>query len=243
VTVSRIDHAQLVQADDQEGAGLLVPQRLRQRLVERLAQTNLVEVAGELVKIRSILELGFMLFALGDQAKHTDQPLGRACVRDLDRAAIVNPLRFAVAGAEPVLAIEGSVTGEMFRERAHARGHVFRIDSVIQVFTLGRQCGRVLAENRGRRAQQRQLVRRQIPLVEDVARGLDCSANSDELRGSFFLVGRWQHRVALLADPVFYVKTAMSCGRQTICSVTWAQVKISDLRKSKTTRKYHGCAN
>ena len=67
-TVGHVDAVELIESDRQEGTGLVVALAASQGVIERFAQAQLVEVAGQLVVVGELLELGFVLLALGNQA-------------------------------------------------------------------------------------------------------------------------------------------------------------------------------
>src|SRR3546814_4064087 len=68
VAVAGVDAIEVVDADHHIDTGLPEALRLRERMLQSVTQTHLVEVAGQVVEVGEILEAIFLLLALGTQA-------------------------------------------------------------------------------------------------------------------------------------------------------------------------------
>src|SRR5712691_8193614 len=108
-----VDHRHVVDADREErgrAAGALIG---RDDLVDGFAQPALVEMTGQLVKIRQALEARLLRLAVADpadDAEHEKRPPHAIASR---LAALVHPDKPAGAVAQTVLAVERRLAVEM----------------------------------------------------------------------------------------------------------------------------------
>src|SRR5579885_1278385 len=128
VAVGVVDGAELVDADREIGAGRARAQAAGDDLVERLAQTLLVEMAGELVVMRELLESELGRLARSDEAEHA-LDAGEPAARDLGRAAIVHPGVFPVVEAQTVLDVEFAAALDMGGKALFPQRQIVAVDT------------------------------------------------------------------------------------------------------------------
>jgi hypothetical protein len=159
-------------------------------------------VAGQVVEAGQVLELRFVLLAVGDQAHDAEHAHRRAGGRNLHRAAVVNPVEFAGLTAHPVLAVVVPQTGEMLFQGQEALGQVFRIDAAVERVAGGRQAFLAGSEQAAGGAGPAELVGRQIPVIEHVAGGFDRRLKTCQLGRHLIVCRRPLHGLVLLPEAV-----------------------------------------
>ena len=166
-----VDPPQLIETDNQKGALLAEPQALRQRLLERIAQAQLVEVAGQLVEAGKVFEAGLVMLAPGHDPQKAGHALRRPRRRQADRPAVVDPLELAVGGLDPIFAVEVADPGEMPGQALHAGGEILRVHETAEGVAAVRQAGLAATEQRPRVPGPPDPVGRQIPVIGQIAGG------------------------------------------------------------------------
>ena len=87
-------------------------------MLQGFAQADLVVVPGQVVEVGEILQALFLLFPEGHQSDHAAHARRRTGRRMFNRAAVVQPLEFALLGAQTEFAVIIHGAGEMIGKRA-----------------------------------------------------------------------------------------------------------------------------
>src|SRR5262249_7331853 len=107
-----VDHRHIVDADGEIGAGHWV-HRGTDGLLDRRAQPWLVEMAGQLIEMRQLLEPELGRLAHRDDAQHAKDAGDTAAGIAYRAAAILDPVRAPVLGADAVFEVERLAVGEL----------------------------------------------------------------------------------------------------------------------------------
>jgi hypothetical protein len=150
-------------------------------------------VTGQVVEAGEVFELGFVLFAVGDQAHHTEHPRRRAGRRHLDRATVVDPVELAAFAANTVFAVVAPHAGEMLLQGQQPLRQILRVDPPVEDFAGHRHVRREASEKAAGGAGPVELVGRQIPVVEHVSGGLDGRLEACQFGRHLIVHGRPLH--------------------------------------------------
>lgn len=173
VTESVVDHAEIVDIDDQERACRAMTFGLGHRVLHGIAQACLVEMAGQLVEVGQILEPLGALLALGDDPECADHAQRVATGVDLGHAAVMHPSDGAVLAPEPILAVERHPGGEMTGQRFQAHRQVAMADAGMKAVAGADRLRRGVPQNRRDRAVPANGVAGKVPVVDQVAGGVE----------------------------------------------------------------------
>ncbi|MEJ2121863.1 MAG: hypothetical protein P8Z76_14395 [Alphaproteobacteria bacterium] len=169
-----VDHGERVDRHLEIGAAHAVALAIRHRLIQRFAQADLVEMAGQLIIVGLILQARLVGLALGDHAQRAGQPLRLADRRQRRRTALMNPDHLAAIAADAVLAIERSAGGDVLGEGPPANQQILGIDQTVKLRACIDVGGAAEAEHIGDAAGPRDRIGGQIPVIGKVAGARDC---------------------------------------------------------------------
>ena len=124
-----IDAGELVDADGEIGAGETGAGAVREHVIERLAQAPAVEMAGQLVVVRNMLEPLLLGLARGDGAQHAQHSPRPAHAIEFGRAALVQPREAAIAESNAIFDVEGRAAAVMALQALLPHDEIVGIDA------------------------------------------------------------------------------------------------------------------